>query len=135
MSRRSITSLAGVFLFMVMPVMAQGQLVQLPEGAGKQIVEGVCTGCHKTNQITRSSGYTREGWRELILTMIDLSKSPDFETILTYLATHFPPTTHRQPTLVSGDVSIAFREWKVPTLGQRSRDPVQAADGSIWWGG
>ena len=23
----------------------------------------------------------------------------------------------------------------MPTLGQRSRDPVEAADGSIWWAG
>jgi virginiamycin B lyase len=135
MSRLSTTSLVGAFLFMVIPVTTQGQVAQLPEGAGQLVVEGVCTGCHTTNQITRSSGYTREGWRELILTMIDLSESPDFETISTYLATHFPARTHRKPTLMPGDASIIFREWKVPTLGQRSRDPVQAADGSIWWAG
>ena len=34
-----------------------------------------------------------------------------------------------------GDAEIAFKEWQVPTLGQRSRDPVEAADGSIWWAG
>ena len=28
-----------------------------------------------------------------------------------------------------------MREWTVPTLGQRCRDPVQAPDGSIWWAG
>jgi virginiamycin B lyase len=135
MFRLSVASLAGAFLFMVLPGMAQSQMTQLPAGAGKPVVESVCTGCHQTNQITRSSGYSREGWRELILTMIDLSASPDFETISTYLATHFPPRTHRQPTLVAGDTAITFREWKVPTLGQRARDPVQAADGSIWWAG
>lgn len=128
-------ALAGAFLFMVLPGMAQGQSAQLPAGAGKQIVESVCTRCHQTNQITRSSGYSRAGWQTLILTMVDLSASPDFETISTYLATHFPPGTQRQPTLVAGDASITFQEWKVPTLGQRARDPVQAADGSIWWAG
>ncbi len=30
---------------------------------------------------------------------------------------------------------VSFREWVVPTLGQRSRDPVEAPDGSIWWAG
>jgi virginiamycin B lyase len=121
--------------------MAQGQYAQqsqsdpLPEGAGKAVIEAVCTGCHTTDQITRSSGYSREGWQELILNMIDLSASPDFGSLCEYLATHFPAKTHRQPTLVSGDASITFREWKVPTLGQRSRDPIQAADGSIWWAG
>ena len=75
MSRLSMTSLAGAFFF-IAPLTAQGQPAQLPEGDGKQLVQGVCTACHETNQITRSSGYTREGWRELIQTMIDLSGSP-----------------------------------------------------------
>ena len=48
----------------------------LPEGGGQEVVEGVCTACHRTNQITRSRGYTVEGWRELIATMIDLSELP-----------------------------------------------------------
>ena len=37
----------------------------MPEGAGLDLVEGVCTGCHQTNQIERSSGYTADQWREL----------------------------------------------------------------------
>jgi streptogramin lyase len=54
MSRWSITSLAGAFLFMAMPVMAQGQLVQLPEGTGKQIVEGVpWVACNGHNCLVR----------------------------------------------------------------------------------
>jgi virginiamycin B lyase len=40
------------------------------------MVENLCTGCHKTNMITRSSGYTREGWT-LVSTMIDLSSVPE----------------------------------------------------------
>ena len=135
MSRLLITALAGVVFFMVVPVMAQGQPAQLPDGDGKQIVQGVCAACHETNLITRSSGYTHEGWRELIQTMINLSGNPADETISKYLATHFPARTHLKPTLVSGAASITFREWKVPTLGQRARDPVQAPDGSIWWAG
>ncbi|HSF32284.1 MAG TPA: cytochrome C [Candidatus Tectomicrobia bacterium] len=120
---------------MMTPLAAQGQPAQLPEGDGKELVQGLCTTCHETNQITRSSGYTREGWRELIQTMIDLSASPAREAIATYLATQFPPGTHLKPTLVSGEASVTFREWNVPTLGQRARDPVQAPDGSIWWAG
>ena len=138
MPKLSIASLTGVFFCMVVPVAAQAQspASKLPEGAGKQLVEGVCTACHKTNQITRSSGYTREGWKELINTMIDLSGSPEEQgKIVQYLATHFPLNTKRAPRLMPGDAQIAFKEWKVPTLGQRSRDPIQAADGSIWWAG
>ena len=43
-----------------------------------------------------------------------------------YLATHFPPNTSRAPKLVSGPAQITFKEWVMPTLGQRSRDPMQA---------
>src|SRR5919109_4556076 len=141
MSTRSFTALAGAFFFMVVSAMAQGQYAQqgqsapLPAGAGKELVEGVCTACHPTEMITRSSGYTQEGWRELILTMIDLSANPEVGTLSEYLATHFPARTHLQPTLVPGEVSVTFREWQVPTLGQRARDPVQTPDGSIWWAG
>ena len=76
MIRLSVSSLAGVLFLMMAPLAAQGQPAQLPEGDGKQLVQGLCTACHETNQITRSSGYTREDWRELIQTMIDLSGTP-----------------------------------------------------------
>ena len=135
MSRLSIAALAGAIFFVVVPFTAQGQAPQLPEGDGKQLVQGMCTACHETNQITRSSGYSAEGWRELIQTMINLSGTPAGETITKYLATHFPAGTQRKPNLVRGEAAITFREWKVPTLGQRSRDPVEAPDGSIWYAG
>jgi virginiamycin B lyase len=113
-----------------------GRAAGLPDGAGRELVEGVCTACHGTNQITRSSGYSQAGWTELIGTMIDLSGSPqDRETITRYLADNFPPNTRRPARLVPGDARIAFTEWQAPTLGQRARDPIEAADGSIWWAG
>jgi len=113
-----------------------GRAAELPEGEGRDLVEAVCTGCHQTNQVLRSSGYTAEGWKDLTATMIDLSGGPEEQQkIITYLATNFPPNDRRAPTLVSGDAAIEFTEWVVPTLGQRSRDPVEAADGSIWWVG
>jgi virginiamycin B lyase len=120
---------------MVGPSMGRGQPSDLPAGPGKEVVQSVCTACHNTHPITRSSGYTRAGWQELIGTMVDLSGSPQQEAITAYLATHFPENTSRQPKLIPGSASISFKEWKVPTLGQRSRDPVQAPDGSIWWAG
>lgn len=138
MLKPSISYLAGVCLCVLLPFAAQAQAraADLPEGSGKELVEGVCTACHRTNQITRSSGYTREGWMELFGTMIDLSDRPeDRGQIARYLATHFLPNTKRAPTLMPGDRQIAFKEWKVPTLGQRARDPVEAPDGSIWWAG
>jgi virginiamycin B lyase len=108
----------------------------LPAGAAQEMVSGVCTGCHQANMITRSSGYTREGWKELTSTMIDLSASPETQNqIVDYLAQNFPPNTKRAAKLIAGPAQIAFKEWQAPTLGQRARDPVEASDGSIWWVG
>ena len=135
MAKLSIASFAVASFFVIVPVAAQQQPAQLPEGEGKALVQGMCTSCHETNQITRSSGYSREGWREVIQTMINVSGTPAGETITKYLATHFPATTQLKPNLVRGETSITMREWTVPTLGQRARDPVQAPDGSIWWAG
>ena len=136
MSRLSTTCVVWAFFCCAAaPAAAQTRHAALPDGPGKETVEAVCTACHQINQITNSSGYTRAEWEELFGNMIDLSGTPEKETIATYLAMHFPPNTRRAPKLVPGPVTIAFKEWKVPTLGQRSRDPIAAADGSIWWAG
>ncbi len=126
--------LIGALAFAVAhgPAVASG----LPEGDGRDLVEAVCTGCHNSSQITRSSGYTADGWKELTATMIDLSAGPEEQRqIVEYLAAHFPPNDRRAATLVLGDAEITFTEWVAPTLGQRARDPVEAPDGSIWWVG
>jgi virginiamycin B lyase len=136
MLRPSPLMLATVFALIPLTAQAQGRAGGLPEGPGKELVATICTGCHQTNMITNSSGYTRAGWKELTGTMIDLSPAPDTQAaILQYLATHFPPNTRRASKLIPGPVQVTFKEWQAPTLGQRARDPVQAADGTIWWAG
>ncbi|MEM8769147.1 MAG: cytochrome C [Pseudomonadota bacterium] len=106
----------------------------LPDGPGQQEVTAICSACHETRLIERSSGYSQGDWRALISTMIELP--PETEAVITgYLAEHFPPNDRRTPTLIAGSVEIDFQSWLVPTLGQRSRDPVEAPDGSIWWVG
>lgn len=110
--------------------------VALPDGEGRQTVESVCAACHGINLIERSSGYSRDDWRFLVSTMIDLSGDPATEAeILGYLSTAFPPGENRAATQIEGPLTLRIEEWKVPTLGQRSRDPVEAPDGSIWWVG
>ena len=94
-----------------------------------------CTSCHGTAQIERSAGFgSAAEWQGLFSTMIKLPRAQS-ETIAAYLAEHFPEDVSRRPTLVAGDTQIDIIEWMVPTLGQRSRDPVEAKDGSIWWTG
>jgi virginiamycin B lyase len=138
---RSLTAaLLASSVLALIPLAAQAQggpPANLPEGAGKQMIEAVCTGCHQTNMITQSSGYTRDGWKELTNTMVNLGAAPDTQNaILDYLASHFPPNYNkRQAKLVPGPREITIKEWVTPTLGQRARDPIQAEDGSIWWAG
>ncbi|MDJ0981967.1 MAG: hypothetical protein QNI94_10100 [Kiloniellales bacterium] len=137
MPQRASRALAAAVLAaaMVAAAPAWGQSA-LPEGPGKELVDAACTGCHPVNRILRSSGYDRAGWEELIATMIDLSDlAEDRDAITDYLVAQFPPNDRRAPKLISGKTEIAFREWVVPTLGQRSRDPAEAGDGTIWWAG
>ncbi|MFK7865263.1 MAG: hypothetical protein AB8B95_13675 [Pseudohongiellaceae bacterium] len=107
----------------------------MPDGTGKQLVQTLCSSCHTTSTITRSAGFdSADQWRALFSTMIDLSDA-QATTIAEYLAANFPEDRSRRPNLVAGDTEIEIIEWTVPTLGQRSRDPVEAPDGTIWWTG
>ena len=130
--------LAGLFCCLAMShtALAQRPAPQpLPEGPGKMLVENVCTTCHTTATISRAAGYSSASeWRRVFSTMIELPDS-QADTIAAYLAEHFPEDTSRRPNLIAGDVDIEIIEWTVPTLGQRSRDPAEAPDGSIWWTG
>jgi virginiamycin B lyase len=124
------------FVLITIALFSHVLLAELPAGEGRDLVNGYCTSCHAVNRITYSSGYTREDWLALTASMIDLSQvSEQRDVLLDYLAEHFPPNNLRTPKLIDGDVKITFKEWLVPTLGQRSRDPVEAPDGSIWWVG
>ena len=138
MSLFSASKFPLIAILACVPFAAQGQGAGggLPDGNGKDLIATICTGCHQTDQITRSSGYSVEDWKELTGTMIDLSADKPTQTaIVNYLAEKFPPNTTRAPKPVPGPIQVEFKEWRVPTLGQRSRDPVQAPDGSIWWVG
>ena len=113
---------------------AGAQPPPLPEGEGRELVQAICTQCHNTNQITNSGYNGAERWQEVFKAMVSM---PDehAHTISQYLATNFPEKPERRPVLVAGDATVKFTDWVVPTLGQRSRDTVEAPDGSIWWTG
>ena len=78
----------AAFLSSALPALAQGrqgQQVQLPEGNGKELVQTTCTRCHALNMVTESWGYTREGWADLLSTMVALPKV-QADPITEYLA-------------------------------------------------
>jgi virginiamycin B lyase len=133
----SLRVLLAVAISLVAPYAAEAQRggqAALPEGAGKEVVQARCTTCHGLNQIMGSAGYDQEGWKYVIDSMVAMP-ADQMAAATKYLADHFPEKPGRRPTLVPGPVSVSFKEWKVPTLGQRSRDPFQTKDGTIWWAG
>jgi len=111
-----------------------GGQVQLPEGPGRDVVQARCVACHGLNQITGASGYDQAGWKHVIESMMTLP-ADQMTAATQYLAAHFPEKPGRRPTLIPGTAKVTFKEWTVPTLGQRSRDPLQLPDGMIWWAG
>jgi virginiamycin B lyase len=126
----------GALLCVALPVElnAQASATTLPEGPAKEFVQAACTACHTVDLIAESAGYTRQGWHDLVATMIALPE-PQATQVVQYLAESFPPQPGREPNLVAGDAVVTFEEWTAPTLGQRSRDPIQLEDGTIWWVG
>lgn len=128
-------SIAIILSLAVLPVAAQDNEKEgLPEGEGKHLVEFVCTQCHGLNQITRSAGYNAQQWRDLFGSMVKLADVQS-NTISEYLATNFPAKPGRAPTLIPGEHVVQIEEWVMPTLGQRTRDPIEGPDGDIWWTG
>ena len=70
--------------------------------------------------------------------MVNMSGSPaQMNEVLDYLATHFPAgdTNRRAAKVVPGKLQLTWKEYPMTKLGQRTRDPIQAADGSIWYAG
>jgi competence protein ComEA len=64
----------------------------LPDGAGKELVEVICTGCHDANRIIAKQG-TKADWQSKVLEM--LQECPDVAQderarIVEYLAKSFP---------------------------------------------
>lgn len=67
----------------------------LPEGPGRDETFYGCTACHGT-AIIRQQGMTRERWDDTMRVMTEKHGMVAYEgelrdTILDYLATHFPP--------------------------------------------
>ena len=108
--------------------------VPLPDGPGRAEVEGLCQGCHQLGNIANSGGYTREGWDQLLSTMIAIPADTR-PLVLEYLAKNFPELPRPPAVVIPGTVRVSFKEWNLPTLGSRPHDPFAAPDGSIWYTG
>src|SRR5689334_8450117 len=67
----------------------RGAPLTLPDGPGKDTVQSQCTKCHALGLIANSGGFTKQGWDELIGTMVSLPAAQREETS-EYLAKNFP---------------------------------------------
>lgn len=64
----------------------------LPQGPGKDLVETICTACHSLVNITTQQ-KSKEEWQAKVTEMLQEEAdvtAPERETIVNYLATHFP---------------------------------------------
>jgi virginiamycin B lyase len=102
--------------------------VQLPDGPGREQVQGACARCHGLNLIANSAGYTKAGWEDRIATMVALPPN-ELGIVASYLATHYPVKNVPAAVLISGPATVTIREWMAPTLGSRPHDSYAGADG------
>ena len=108
--------------------------IQLSDGPGKEQVLGYCQSCHTLANIANSGGYTKEGWSELIGTMIKLP-ADQHDLVVGYLASNFPEQQRPKAVVIPGATKVSFKEWNLPTLGSRPHDPLATPDGAIWYTG
>lgn len=102
----------------------------------KETIEQLCSTCHSTSKLARSSGYSQAYWKALVSYMVDLNSNGSHTGSLSeFLADKHPENNKRMSTVIEGDLKRKFTCWQVPTLGQRARDPVQGDDGINWWVG
>jgi virginiamycin B lyase len=132
MSRSSAVFTAAM-LCCGLPALAQ----QLPDGAGKELAEANCNGCHTlTSRV--GAGYTPEGWSTVLRMMINQGAPlpPDqVEPLKAYLIKSFPEKAKPAGATIPGSAKISFKEWQAPTPGSRPHDPLAAKDGSLWYTG
>src|SRR5712671_3178976 len=94
----------SLLVFSAAPVYTQargqgrGAGFTLPDGAARDVVQSQCTKCHAVGLIANSGGYTRQGWEELIGTMVMLPEDQKTQ-VVSYLAINFPEQP-RPPAVV-----------------------------------
>jgi cytochrome c5 len=64
----------------------------LPDGAGRKILQTSCTSCHNLREVTKFRGYyTRAQWHDIVVTMVQYGADVDqkeVEVLADYLAEH-----------------------------------------------
>jgi cytochrome c5 len=65
---------------------------ELPDGAGRKILQASCTSCHGLREVTKFRGYyTRAQWHDIVVTMVEYGADvdeKDVEVLADYLVEH-----------------------------------------------
>lgn len=123
-------------LFLAAASAAEAQSA-LSEGPGKETVEAICATCHALERIT-ASGHDRTGWQNVIHMMVNAGAplpADKVDVVANYLTKNFPQKPQSKAVLIAGGVTVAIREWSVPTPGSRPHDPLATPDGALWYTG
>jgi virginiamycin B lyase len=108
---------------------------KLPEGAGREIVQNTCAGCHELGRVLRS-GYSAQNWQTILHMMKNVgAQVPDEQLpiLVKYLAENFPDKPRPQAEVITGPTQVVFKEWVLPTPDSRPHDPLASLDGTIWY--
>lgn len=90
--------------------------IELPDGAGKEMVQKACELCHDFREFPRVN-FDREGWDVAVRAMVGGGaplKKEDIPTVVDYLANNFKGADSPGVT-VPGNVQATITEWDVPT--------------------
>jgi virginiamycin B lyase len=107
----------------------------LPDGAGRQILENACAGCHELERVLRAR-YSAQDWRTVLHMMRNAGaqiSDSQLETLGAYLAENFPEKPKPGASILPGQTRLEFQEWATPTPGSRPHDPLATLDGDIWY--
>ncbi len=89
--QKNILWLAAGLILASTTVLAQAPA--LPDAPGRDVVQRVCGACHPAT-VVLGRGMTREGWDQVVASMISRGAkgtSEDFVTVTDYLVKNFPP--------------------------------------------
>jgi virginiamycin B lyase len=120
MFNKSLSPLvAAGLLGSVFPSVAQQPGQDFPDGAAKNTVVTVCSGCHDLNRLT--AGYTPEGWRRTVVRMMQNFGAPlsqdEARAVTEYLTESFP----EKPRLLWSSSPVL---WKPPSQCGRWQHPA-----------
>jgi DNA uptake protein ComE-like DNA-binding protein len=129
-----VTLFAALFVLAIgTPAFAQ---VQLPDGAGKEVAERLCSVCHEAERAA-SVRLTRDGWEGELAKMVDLGMTAtdeEMKQLLDYLSEHFkgealkPINLNSATSVELESVAALLRKEAAAWIAYRAKTPCKTLD-------